>query len=97
MHASHVVAFFQVLGTSSERARVDRASSARKPQVTEVDERDLLRGPAFKRPKLATTLPRGPLPGLSSGLAHKKTAYSAVNEAPAAGVSSAMVHTITAR
>lgn len=97
MHASHVVTFFQVLGTSSERARVDRAPGAGKPQVTEVAEQDLLRGPAFKCPKLATTLPRGPLTGLSSGLAHKKTAYSAVDEAPAAGVSSAMVHTITAR
>lgn len=97
MHASHVAAFFQVLGTSSERARADRAPDARKPQVTEVTERDLLRGPAFKCPKLAMTLPRGPLTGLSSGLAHKKTAYSTADEAPAAGVSSAMVHTMTAR
>ena len=97
MHASHVADFFQVLGTSSERARVDRAPDARNPQVTEVTERNLLRGPAFKCPKLATTLPREQLTGLSSGLAHKKTAYSAVDEVPAAGVSPAMVHTMTAR
>lgn len=97
MHASHVAAFFQVFGTSSERARVDRASSARKPQVTEVAERGLLRGPAFKCPKTRNDIARGPLTGLSSGLARKKTAYSAADEAPAAGVSSAMVHTMTAR